>query len=115
MRRDSLGTESKSPRLKARLRNSRVDRLNDTPVDLENLSRKLLLLLLEKLPVVPLMAMGTLKSRERLKSTGTMRMMRSPNSRHLKRRIWQTRFRLRMLLSSTRLWRLLPDLKMSPL
>jgi hypothetical protein len=103
MRRDSLGTESKLPRSKARLKSSRVDRLNDTPVDLENLSRKLLLLLLEKLPVVPLMAMGMLRRRERLKSTGMMRRMRLPSLRHLKRRIWQTRFRLRMLLSSTRL------------
>jgi hypothetical protein len=115
MKRDSLVIESKSPRSKARLKSSRVDRLNDTPVDLENLSRKLLLLLLEKRLVVPLMAMGTLKRLERLKSTGMMRMTRLPSLRHLRRRIWQTRSRLRMLLSSTRLWRLLPGVKMSPL
>jgi hypothetical protein len=115
MKNESPVTESKSPRSKARLKSSRVDKLNDTLVDLENLSRKLLLRLLEKRLVVPLMAMGTLRRRERLKSTGMMRMMRLPSLLHLRRRIWQTRSRLRMLLSSIRLWRLLPGVKMSPL
>ena len=115
MKRDLLVIESKLPRSKSRLKSSRVDKLNDTPVDLENLSRKLLLLLLEKHLVVRLMAMGTLKRRERFESIGMMRMMRLPSSRHLRRRIWQIRSRLRMLLSSTRLWRLLPGVRMSPL
>jgi len=115
MKSDSLDTESKSPRSKARLKSSRVDKLNDTPADPGNLSRKLLLLLLEKRLVVPLMAMGTPRRRERSKSTGMMRMTRLLSLRHLKRRIWQTRSRLRMPLFSTRLWRLSPGVKTSPL
>ena len=102
-RSDLLVIEIKLPKSKARLRNSRVDKLSDTQADLENPSRKLPLLLLEKLPGVLLMVMGAPKRLERPKSTRMTMMTRSPSSRHHKRKIWQTKYKLRMLLFSTRL------------
>jgi hypothetical protein len=65
MRSDSLVTETKSPKSRVKSRNSKVDKLSDMPVDLENQSRKLLLLLHEKHQVVQLMAMEMLKRLEK--------------------------------------------------
>lgn len=118
MKSDSKDTEIRSPRLRARLKSSKLDKLNDTPVDLENLPRKLLLLPLENLrppELVQFTVMVMPKSHERPRSTRMMTMTKLSSLRHLKRRIWPTKSRLPMPMSSTRPWRSLLEVKMLPL